>query len=1230
MAEIIRNLEFVNKSRKMFVSIIEEYNRENNAELALDDFETICWIRIIHNEVEIPAMIEHFMWALNQNYDEEITEIPEDKKDISLCLLRYYKCIHNKRAKISTEKLKSIVKKLNLTNDAIAFLIKKHILEIEEGNKIYLWGIEHYPEILNDEIAASLWLLEKNESNLRGSFFRYYSLIRKSHIKLNDLSKYLTPNDYLALFLQAVEYLKNEADLQNSEQEAAKIWFDHDRFSHYNIWKDIPILNFSATDTYELLKIIDKNSEFWRLEDAIYMQKTRVFCYSLLSFIIKYELPDNNYHFTLRILKDVSRPSLIFEALFIIKRAFPEIIPWFLGDLNLAPIAMDIIDEFELNSNYYTNNSWLDNKFGKELSIKNTIWLEAINTILLNITDIWHSSISDKRQIGKTLALIYLNLSKKIFSLHLTVNPNGISHLEKLSERYSESLNLLQSLKTNPGNFYNASSNSQSLFPFVFQYCIAYIIDRIEKLSILDENSLNFYFEYYDVSIDFIRVVDNLYTAEIISPKIRGENENLENKVIEVLFKNLCSYLKFDIDDAVPSKGYWFGFYIENLDYIDWGYFFVLLYKYDFFTKLDIEFSSSIKVDGTSNKYTDRNHNQLGKVRLLFRVIYLGYLSLKSMRTDIYASGINIADVCNSLENFTIKYTGFYSVDNFNEKRFDAFDDFPSVVAIEKKGKSLLELFLNCLNHMKTTVQAELIKGIFLNSIKLERMLAAINIIEDITIKNIISEFIKNIDVEKFVDSCFMITNIEEAVFQALYSEQYWQIAESLISRIKKHYGERKFKGDREHYLIFQADLLLALRKKDLVAIQAVEFPTKTYLPREYKISELKQFFIALHKIDNEKNYAQAINMLKDLLSSGSQNIDYAITLFRASIFESLSCPNISLDSVNTSYNNWINFTNGLGEKKEDILARNRNVINFCSVPYYILNNKIIEFDNAMPYLTNEHKFHELIMSLVYNFYRERNLDHIAYDYMNDAKNYYIRVNKEIPSLLDRVLSNPGDQQLSNLRNSFKTIISTHYKSVPRIVPDNINNRNEINNFILDELFQALNQMLTKKQTIKCLEKEDDFTDILQSILKLRFPFYGWSIHDHPHYGISKKGLGPGEPDIVIESSAKPITIIEALILCGKNKKATHSHIEKCFKYSSSLERYYIIIYYKGRESKLDKTWGAYISDFNSYLFDKGKERIGEFIILNDKFDNANSFKIAKTCHTNFEIFHVMVNFSST
>lgn len=105
MAEIIYNLEFIDKSKDKFIALMKEYNKENNTELEFTSFENICWIRLIHNEVQIPAMIDHFMWRINNDYDKEIGKIPIEKKDISLFLLCYYKYIHNEKGKITPEKL---------------------------------------------------------------------------------------------------------------------------------------------------------------------------------------------------------------------------------------------------------------------------------------------------------------------------------------------------------------------------------------------------------------------------------------------------------------------------------------------------------------------------------------------------------------------------------------------------------------------------------------------------------------------------------------------------------------------------------------------------------------------------------------------------------------------------------------------------------------------------------------------------------------------------------------------------------------------------------------------------------------------------------------------------------------------------------------------------------------------------------------------------------------------
>ena len=1227
MAEIIRHLEFTDQSKDIFISMITEFNQDNNTKLDFYDFESICWIRIIHNEVQIPGMVEHLMWSLNDDNEKAIGTIPEERKNVSSCLLRYYKYIHNKRAKLASKNLFASLEKLKLKNDAISYLIEKSIIEYDNEQDVYFWGTqEHYPKTLNDEIAALLWILEKDETNIEASFFRYYNLLMKTHIKLNDLSDFLSADECHTLFIQSIRYLENEEDLRNSENEIMKIWFDSRSFSYKNIFSNAPIFSFNEINTYQLLRKIDQ--ENIHLKDSFYMQQTREFCYSLLRFIIIHETKNSffNEKKILNIIKDVSRPTLLFYLLFLIERTYPEVLPWFYIDLELSPVAMNIFHEFSLNSDYFTNDLGLYNKQEKELALKNDLWIESFDIILTNISDIWHSSVLDKQEVGKTISRIFIDLSRKIFSIYLSANSNCLLQLQGLLDVYAESIKRLQNLKINPGNFYNYQPAKQSLFPFLFWHTMVYIINSIKNTNIIERNSLVFHFHFFDVSIDFIRTLNNIYCMENISDDLKQKNDIITKEIVSLLFSNLCQYFNFEkIEKKEKNDKFRFYIDVEKFDYIDWGYFFMLLQKYDLLLKLNNNFKNGMNIDKSENKYSDNNHNQMSKATMFLRIVYIAFLSLKSTRTDLFSPEVKIENVCNILEELIVKYTVFFSLDNFDAERLDVFEYNPSI-ATDETGKSLLELLFCSMNLININKQTEIINGIFNNSIKLDRMLSAINKLEGKEIKDIIKDYIEKIDIERFVASCFFIDSIEEAVFQALYSEHHWDIAGSLISRIKNHYESKKILDIHANYLVYQADLLLALRMKDLKAIQSVEFKKKEYSHQEYKIDELKRFYIAIHNINNEKNYSDAVKILNDLLSSDPKNTGYGIALFSAYVFNALNQPEIDINQINIDYTNWTNFLNNLGDKKENFIAKNKTEINFYSIPYFIVNEKDTEFDIAIANMSDDYKFNELVLKMIINYYFKRNQRQDAYNYATEALNFFAKNKKEIPKDISDILPE-FDSYLLNLETSFNAIVNCHYTNIPKIVPDKINNKKELNKFILTEIINSLKQMLVKIQTINKLNYEDNYTDILHSILKLRFPFYGWSICDHSHHGISLKGIGSGEPDLIIESASVPITIIEALIIEGKDKTKIHNHVNKCFKYSSFLNRYYIVIYFKGEKSNFDITWESYKEDFNLISFPEGKKPSGGFIELNDEFDGIENFKIAKTCHTKIEMFHIMVNF---
>lgn len=50
----------------------------------------------------------------------------------------------------------------------------------------------------------------------------------------------------------------------------------------------------------------------------------------------------------------------------------------------------------------------------------------------------------------------------------------------------------------------------------------------------------------------------------------------------------------------------------------------------------------------------------------------------------------------------------------------------------------------------------------------------------------------------------------------------------------------------------------------------------------------MKQFYIALFKLYNEKNYDEAIKLFKSLLSDDTKNIRYAFHLYRAETLKAI------------------------------------------------------------------------------------------------------------------------------------------------------------------------------------------------------------------------------------------------------------------------------------------------------------------------------------------------------
>ncbi|MDB5223923.1 MAG: hypothetical protein JWN83_2590 [Chitinophagaceae bacterium] len=335
---------------------------------------------------------------------------------------------------------------------------------------------------------------------------------------------------------------------------------------------------------------------------------------------------------------------------------------------------------------------------------------------------------------------------------------------------------------------------------------------------------------------------------------------------------------------------------------------------------------------------------------------------------------------------------------------------------------------------------------------------------------------------------------------------------------------------------------------------------------------------------------------------------------------------------LNHANQDWDNFLNGLSDEQKQGLLDFAEPISSNKLIYYASVKDVSSFDLTISKLSKTYLYEEQIIPTVYNFYIERELHELAFDYINKSVDYLNDTGKIISPVIQDLSDNSGTTKLfQSLKNSLINLRSLQPKYLPLITPDIVNDKRALSEFILNEIVQASKVLVDKIHGIKKIPDEDRFNDLLLAILRLRFQVWAWSIHDQARTGSSPTGKSAGETDITIQSGNITIALFEALILKGKNKGNTQKHILKCFKYAKSLERYYMIIYYKGAPKNFDKTWTDYKSNVSSCSF-PAKFKIDlskDFEDLSMKFDDVRHLKIAKSTHDkDVEMFHIMIDLS--
>ena len=1231
LSHIILNLHFIDRSKNVFEKIIQEYNEANNTTLTFDNFEKIKWIRIIAGEAILPRLISHFVWQVGY-YEKEgkQIEIPIKKNDLIRCLQMYFqKCFQDSRLTISKIELENVLSKFPFEELTVDFLIDIEVIGFDPKADIYYWKGGEYARHLRNEIASTLWLLIGGENATDIEFRKYLKLNEGSEIWIDDLGAFLNHKDTTKICELAVSFLISETDLLKSDAEFTKIWLDAENYRHIDINTVIPVVEFNYNNAYDFLESV--NYHKWRFHEAFDYQRTRSFCHSLLRIIVSCEPKHPTpYLSVLKILKDTSRPTLLWTLYSDIKREFPFVIPYLLTDSELLPIAFKLIDKIEIDNVFLSEQSNNDRKVEESCEIKNQFWLEMFELSLEQIVSV-HSNDKEK---GELITIILIDVSEKVFSINSS-NRNSIIDHNALRKRYDLALKKLANKRITTGNTYPRPPVSPRLIHLLLPDISNYLNEKTAKRNPNHTDHLNIDHGFVDLCIEMLRFA-NLRVSEFeMSAGEKVKLENSSKKIITLLQNEITEfYSATEIDVQLynslgtEKKKAIRGVSSFGFEIIDWGYLYLHFEKSNILQSIHESFIASLnfKIDG--DKYDDQNKEQFEKLKLYLKSLMLAFISI-NQKKDVYEiDGLPIKPTLDKLENWIREFSLKYSIDEIPKEQIDVFNERYNVFGNDIYYQQLTSLLYRSINNFSGEGKDKFVESLFATSIDTGRMLTAINILESKELLDILTKRISIVKTEEFVEKTLTITELENAMIEAVNSTDNWNLAEPLLNKIEEHYNRVKHFDENSQNLLYEVKLLLAFKEKNLNKLSLIPIPKSEY--NRIKNNQIKEnrkaYLIALHYLYTENQYSEAISKLESLQSIEEENIDYAFHLLRAKTLKAISeKSNLPFDALNT----WKDFASRLSENTLKSLSSFEEAIEHNNLHYHISNDNFSQFENSISKLTNRFLYDEEILSKVFEYYLKHQMEELALSYLKGAAKYFEESGKEFPYELKTAIAGGEKTDTIKVKASLEKLLGLKPSYVIAALPSVHNGETDLNTFILIEVIQGLKNLIDKKTSLKTLKKENELNDVLQVVIKPRLALWGWSIPDQSRGGKSPTGKDAGEIDFAIEAAGKKIAIIEALVLKGKEKAKTQKHILKGFDYVDYLQRYYIVIYFKGLAANFDHTWDEYKSDVIDIKFPPILEldkTLGFQLLPNNDVD-VRQIKISKTTHkSNVEVFHIMIN----
>lgn len=1202
--------------KNQILPILEKYNEINDTNITIENIWGLKEFEIKDNVIKLDNF-EHYYSPFLSYWDDFqfIFDLKKtyDTEDRGLEILKSeFVQIHDNFAQLFT---------IPTVESFIAQKIIRPVSDDVYCIDFHNTNVDYH--CLWDKVAGIYWELLLTDSSFSSNQERILSYLSKILYweGYPDPLSHCSKKAKRSFLDEAFSLIEGEKDLEEVEVEIEKVRTDSSHIHGiYEITSErlINEYNLNNKDLYELYDSVSKLEHKAQIT-FLHDQRSRKWIFYLLWMIVKndFEFEDerddedaeediepsiSNYKRIKKLLlSSIEKPSLLGMIVCNIIYHRREILPYLLTNEELVSLSFQIFGQF---------------KFPEEEreTLSNKLWAKCLQLALVTI-----SSSNNKKTISKLIFQIFRQINKNKYKLN--TNPRVQSQRTPVTNREKLLLDLIEKSPQNShSHHYYHRTVEEFLLPSVFNELVQLFIDYEEdniynngvvKLPLMKLDGLSWLMK----CSTYWRYKNQLSESDFNIQSIARGFYNLYVETIEI---NEIEKYDFVKEEYITSIPVW-AEKRDRIKVIDWLFPVWFIYKNKLLNKF---IEPNFIFESDSSFFNKQNSFTTDKLRSHVAILLQIHekLILPTIPHGLQKEKLNI--IKRRIEE---KILGILE-DNLDNKpeegKIDIFDFNQEWRFNTSQSEVLLPQIARAINYFSNK---EALIDIILKSSDIIKILTFAECISSESIKQILIDKVKHTDISLFLQNANWIPQIQTTLTKI---SQYPELIPQ-IETVTKFWKEEVIAKKREHTeyenVLFQIQLLLAYFKGDEEELKAMQPPANNgaIVLGDISNGEMKDFYRALIKI--KKFPEVSYNIFDHLIKRYPEYVNIAMNRMAAKI--GMAEKEKKVDYYHEALEEWEeykNTKNGIDEESlGTIFLANKMLILHETQQYELLREMYLNLDLLSKMNPEILKVYIDSLKVQGNYFEASRLQEEAEKFHKNTSSSDLKI--------VRKFNIEDEKVIQELKFYYNEILNCNPESLIKILPEKLNGRLIIGEFLTNEIAIAASKMLDKIMSITEVKSEDKYNDIIELAVDSRINTWGWSVGAQSRGGFSNPGdkstpKQPGERDLPIMTANKtPIAICEAFIY--RDTTTVKDHIQKVFNYYHQKENFIMLVYNLEKE-KCDNNWSTYLDEIIpesnypvNYKYISNKDVTSEFGY------NNSEIKIAQSIHERDMIMHhIFVN----